>query len=92
MHALLGFAVLVWNWVATEEADGSAAHVADMRAELGGGRIPADILAWCDRLVARKRKRFEGDLRLVGTWRVDRLRDRFSIQMGTRVPMPFTRS
>jgi hypothetical protein len=86
MRALLGFAILVWNWVATEEADGSPGDAAGLRAELGGGRIPADIVAWCDRLVARKRERFEGDLRLVGNWRVLRQRDRFDIQMETRMP------
>jgi hypothetical protein len=37
-------------------------------------------------LLARKRERFGDDLRLVGDWQVRRNRDRFDIQMETRIP------
>lgn len=86
MRVLLGFAILVWNFVATEESRGTAGGAAALRAELGGGRIPADILAWGDQLVARKRGLFAGDLRMVGNWDVVRKRDLFDVQMETRVP------
>lgn len=86
MRTLLGFAINVWNLVVTEELHGSAAEVAEVRAELAPDRIPTEILAWFDRLVVRKRERFNGDLRLVGNWRVRRNGDRLDIEMESRVP------
>ncbi|MDB4955686.1 MAG: hypothetical protein JWO36_3255 [Myxococcales bacterium] len=87
MRTLLGFAINVWNLVVTEELDGSEdGGVAEMRAELAPDRIPAEVLAWFDRLVARKRERFHGDLRLVGNWRVRQSRGRLDIEMESRVP------
>jgi hypothetical protein len=68
-----------------EEVRGSANDVAELRTELGS-QIPAEVLAWFDRLVVRKRERFHGDLRLVGNWRVVRGRDRLDIEMESRVP------
>lgn len=86
MRTLLGFAIHVWNLVVTEELHGSTAEVAEVRAELAPDRIPAEVRAWFDRLVTRKRERFGGDLRLVGDWRVRRNRDRLDIEMESRVP------
>src|SRR5204863_9690947 len=86
MRTLLGFAITVWNVVVTEELHSSSAEVAELRAELAPDRIPADVLAWFDRLVARKRERFHGDLRLVGNWQVRRSRYRLDIEMESRVP------
>jgi hypothetical protein len=86
MRTLLGFAINVWNLVVTEEQHGSAAEVAEMRAELVPDRIPAEVLAWFDRLVARKREGFSGDLRIVGNWRVRRSPGRLDIEMESRVP------
>ena len=86
MRTLLGFAINVWNLVVTEELQDSADEVAEARAEIAPDRIPAEILAWFDRLVVRKRERFHGDLSLVGNWRVRRIRDRIDIEMESRVP------
>jgi hypothetical protein len=83
---LLGFAINVWNLVVTEEIRDSGNNVAELRAELAPDRIPAEVLAWFDRLVVRKRERFHGDLRLVGNWRVRRDQDRLDIEMESRVP------
>jgi hypothetical protein len=86
MRTLLGFAINVWNLVVAEEVRGSANDVAEVRTELAPDQIPAEVLAWFDRLVVRKREHFHGDLRLVGNWRVRRGRDRMDIEMESRVP------
>jgi hypothetical protein len=86
MRTLLGFAINVWNLVVTEEVRDSANDVAELRTGLASDQIPAEVLAWFDRLVVRKRERFHGDLRLVGNWRVVRGRDRLDIEMESRVP------
>jgi hypothetical protein len=57
-----------------------------VRTQLAPDQIPAEALAWFDRLVVRKRERFHGDLRIVGNWRVRRDRDRLDIEMESRVP------
>jgi hypothetical protein len=72
--------------VVTGEVRGSGNDVAELRAALAPDQIPAEVLAWFDRLVVRKRERFHGDLRLVGNWRVVRGRDRLDIEMESRVP------
>jgi hypothetical protein len=86
LRTLLGFAIHVWNLVVTEEVRDSGNDVAEPRTELASDQIPAEVLAWFDRLVVRKRERFQGDLRLVGNWRVVRGRDRLDIEMESRVP------
>ena len=86
LRTLLGFAINVWNLVVTEELHGSANEVAEVRTEIAPDQIPAEVLAWFDRLVVRKRERFHGDLRLVGNWRVRRDQDRLDIEMESRVP------
>jgi hypothetical protein len=86
LRTLLGFAINVWNLVVTDELRGSANDIAEVRTELAPDQVPADVLAWFDRLVARKRERFHGDLRIVGNWRVRRDRDRLDIEMECRVP------
>jgi hypothetical protein len=86
LRTLLGFAIHVWNLVVTDELHGSGPEVAEVRAELDPDHVPADVIAWFERLAARKRERFSGDLRVVGNWRVRRNRDRLDIQMETRVP------
>ena len=86
LRALLRFAITVWNLVVTEEVRGSANEVAEVRTELAPDQVPAEVLAWFDRLVVRKRERFHGDLRLVGNWRIRPGRDRLDIEMESRVP------
>jgi hypothetical protein len=86
MRTLLGFAINVWNLVVFEEIRGAANDVAEMRAELAPDQVPAEVLAWFDRLVARKRERFHGDLRIVGNWCVRRGQGRLDVEMESRVP------
>jgi len=42
--------------------------LANIRAELVSGRAPSEIIGWHDKLVARKRELFSGDVRFVGNW------------------------
>jgi hypothetical protein len=86
LRILLGFAINVWNLVVTDEPDGSANKVADLSTKLASDQIPAEVLAWLDRLVVRKREHFHDDLRIVGNWQVRRGRDRLDIEMESRVP------
>ena len=57
MRALLGFAIIVWNAVATEEQEASASFITEARALLAREAPLAEGLTWFDRLVVRKRER-----------------------------------
>ncbi|HEY4177956.1 MAG TPA: SEC-C domain-containing protein [Kofleriaceae bacterium] len=85
MRSVLEFAIRIWNAIVDEESGGTAGFLAQIRAELGAGRNPSEILDWHDRLVARKRERFSGDLRFVGNWELRQDRGGIHVQMEIRV-------
>ena len=86
MRTLLEFSIRIWNAIVDEETGGSAGFLAAIRAELVAGRAPSEIIAWHDRLVARKRELFSGDLRFVGNWDLRQDRGGVHVEMETRVP------
>ena len=86
MRTLLDFSIRIWNAVVDEETGGSEAHLSEIRAELVAGRTPSEIIDWHDKLVARKRERFGGDLRFVGNWDLRQDRGGVQVEMETRVP------
>lgn len=86
LRALLEFAIRIRNASVAEESGGSAGFLAEIRAEIVAGRAPSEIIGWHDRLVARKRELFSGDLRFVGDWDLRQDRGGVHVEMETRVP------
>ncbi|MDQ3366830.1 MAG: DUF2384 domain-containing protein [Myxococcota bacterium] len=86
MRPLLEFSIGIWNAIVDEETGGSAGFLAELRAELVGGRAPSAIVGWHDKLVARKRELFSGDLRSVGSWDLRQDRGGVHVEMETRLP------
>ncbi len=85
MRTLLEFSIRIWNAIVDEETGGSAGFLAEIRAELVAGRTPPEIIGWHDKLVARKRELFSGDLRFVGNWDLRPDRGGVHVEMETRV-------
>jgi hypothetical protein len=85
LRTLLEFAIRIWNASVDEESGGSAGFLAAIRTELVAGRAPSEIIDWHDKLAARKRERFSGDLRLVGNWDLRQDRGGVHVEMETRV-------
>jgi hypothetical protein len=80
-EAAVRFATRVWNVVVAQERGWSTAEIERLRAELHTRAFPAKLLKTYDTLVARKHARFAGDLRMVGSWNVERSRGRVGVQM-----------
>ncbi len=80
-EAAVRFATRVWNVVVAQERGWSTAEIEKLRAELHTRAFPAKLLKTYDTLVARKHARFAGDLRMVGSWNVERSRGRVGVQM-----------
>lgn len=85
MRTLLEFSIRIWNAIVDEETGGAAGFLAEIRAELLAGRTPSEIVTWHDKLVARKRELFRGDLRFVGNWNLRQDRGGVHVEMETRV-------
>ena len=85
LRTLLEFSIRIWNAIVDEETGGTAGFLAAIRAELVAGRAPSEIIDWHDKLAARKRERFSGDLRLVGNWDLRQDRGGVHVEMETRV-------
>lgn len=85
VRTLLEFSIRVWNAIVDEETGGAAGFLAEIRAELLAGRTPSEIVTWHDKLVARKRELFRGDLRFVGNWNLRQDRGGVHVEMETRV-------
>ena len=81
LRRVLGFAITVWNEVVATAQAGAPLDAARLRTRVS----TPPWLGWVERLLARKQERFADDLRLVGAWHVRRDRDRYDIQMETRV-------
>jgi hypothetical protein len=88
LRGVLAFGIRVWNLVVMEQQRGSSGELALTRVDIKPGEIPADILVWFDRLVARKRSQFAADLRLVGNWRIHRTAKMFNIEMAAHLDGP----
>lgn len=82
----LRFATVVWNIVVAQERGWAPESIEELRAKLGPRAFPVELLKTYDALVERKRARFSGDLRMVGTWKLKRSKGATGVEMQALLP------
>lgn len=82
----LRFATAVWNIVVAQERGWEPKSIEELRAKLGPRAFPVELLKSYDALVERKRTRFSGDLRMVGTLQLKRLKGVTGVEMQALLP------